>query len=240
MKEYRKPEVSGFRKSNRFPKHNKFPLYFDKKGKRTDFYTLNLTPGEKFFDEQIKREKGKEYRHFDPGRSKLAAALLKNVSQIGLKEGDNVLYLGASHGYTPSFISDIVGKKGFVFAVDFAPRVVRDLVFVCEKRVNMAPIMADANHTFEIGPRIFNVDFVYQDVAQRNQAEIFLKNCKKFLKKEGFGILAVKSRSIDMAAKPKTIYDQVRKKLEQEVTIVDYRVLDPFEKDHCVFVIKKR
>jgi fibrillarin-like pre-rRNA processing protein len=77
------------------------------------------------------------------------------------------------------------------------------------------------------------------DVAQRNQAEIFIKNCNMFLKKNGFGLLAVKSRSVDITKKPRQVYQEVRKKLERELTVVDYRVLDPFEKDHCMFVVKK-
>ena len=77
------------------------------------------------------------------------------------------------------------------------------------------------------------------DVAQKNQAEIFLKNCNMFLKSGGFGLLAVKSRSIDITKRPKQIFQQVRTKLEKEITIVDYKILDPFERDHCMYVVKK-
>ena len=51
-----------------------------------------------------------------------------------IKQNENILYLGASHGYTPSFVSDIVGNNGLVFCLDFAPRVVRDLYMICEER----------------------------------------------------------------------------------------------------------
>jgi fibrillarin-like pre-rRNA processing protein len=218
--------------------NNKFPSIFFKKDKRkrTKLYTPNLTPGLRFFDEDIIKE-DKEYRFFDATRSKLAAAILKGVSQIGIKENDWILYLGASHGYTPSFLSDII-KDGFIFAVDFAPRVVRDLVFLCEKRKNIAPIMADAYQPDTYKDRITMVDILYQDVAQKNQAEIFLKNTR-FLKKGGFGLLAVKSRSIDITKRPKQIFNQVRMQLEKKITVVDYRILDPFERDHCMFVVKK-
>jgi len=220
----------------------KFPGIYSKKDNRgrIKLYTQNLTPGIKYFDEEIEKFEGKEYRQWDARRSKLAAALMKKVSQIGLKPGQTVLYLGASHGYTPSYISDIIGKDGFIFALDFAPRVVRDLVFVCEKRKNMTPIMGDANQPNTYESRILPADFVYMDVAQKNQAEIFLKNCNMFLKKDGFGILAVKSRSIDITKRPKQVYQEIRRKLEKEITIVDYKILDPFERDHCVFVCKKK
>ncbi len=220
----------------------KFPnVYFRKDGKgRIKLYTPNLTPGLKFFDEEIEKFNGMEFRNWDARRSKLAAAILKETSQIGIKEGDTVLYLGASHGYTPSFVSDIIGEKGFIYALDFAPRVVRDLVFLCEKRKNIAPILGDANQPETYQSRLTKVDIVYQDVAQRNQAEIFLKNCDKYLKSGGFGLLAVKSRSMDITKRPKEIYAQVRQELEKKITIVDYRILDPFEKDHCMFVCKKK
>ncbi|GIU70396.1 MAG: fibrillarin-like rRNA methylase [Candidatus Woesearchaeota archaeon] len=225
----------------------KFPnIYFKKDSKgRIKLYTKNLTPGIKFFDEQIEKEIEKEhkelveYRNWDPKRSKLAAAILKEISQIGIKENNKILYLGASHGYTPSFLSDIIGNNGFIFALDFAPRVVRDLVFLCEKRKNITPILADANQPDTYKHRITKVDIVYMDVAQRNQAEIFLKNCDMFLKEDGFGLIAVKSRSIDITKKPKEIYSLVRKELEKKITVVDYRILDPYEADHAFFVCKK-
>ncbi|MEM2131129.1 MAG: fibrillarin-like rRNA/tRNA 2'-O-methyltransferase, partial [Candidatus Woesearchaeota archaeon] len=174
--------------------NQKFPnIYFKKDSRgKIKLFTKNLTPGLKFFDETIEKESGFEYRNWDPKRSKLAAAILNQISQIGIKENDKILYLGASHGYTPSFLSDIIGDNGFIFALDFAPRVVRDLVFLCEKRKNIAPILADANQPETYKHRITKVDIVYMDVAQRNQAEIFLKNCDLFLKENGFALLAVK------------------------------------------------
>jgi fibrillarin-like pre-rRNA processing protein len=222
--------------------NNKFDNIYSQKNRRgrIELFTPNLTPGKKYYDEDVLKYDGVEYRYFDATRSKLAAGILKDLSQIGLKEGQTVLYLGASHGYTPSYVSDIIGKNGFMYALDFAPRVVRDLVNVCEKRTNMTPILADANQPDTFKFRLNKVDFVFQDVAQKNQAEIFIKNCKEFLKPGCFGMLAVKSRSIDITKKPKQVYAMVREKLERELTIVDYKTLDPFEKDHAVFVVKKR
>lgn len=220
--------------------NKKFPSIYFERRKYINLYTKNLTPGKTFFEEDIVKKGNIEYRHWDPNRSKLAAAILKQISQIGINEGDYVLYLGASHGYTPSFMSDIVGKKGFIYAVDFAPRVVKDLVFLCEERKNIAPIMGDASRPERYSSRVSQVDIVYQDVAQKDQAGIFLDNCEMFLKKGGFGLLTVKSRSIDMAKSPKQIFQQVRHKLEKEITIVDYRILEPFEKDHSMIVVKKK
>lgn len=218
------------------PFNKKFPNIF------IDGKTLYTRSSKKqaFFDERIVDRKGVYFREWNPERSKLAAGLIKGVSQIGLKEGSIVLYLGAAHGYTPSFVSDIVGKHGFVFALDFAPEVVRDLVPLCEQRDNMAPILASANHPEEYKELVTMVDVVYQDIAQKDQVNIFLKNCNEFLKKDGFGLLALKSRSIDVTKNPKEIYKQVWKDLEKNITVVDHRILDPMQKDHALFIVKKK
>ena len=127
-----------------------------------------------------------------------------------------------------------------MFALDFAPRVVRDLVFLCEDRKNMCPLLEDANHPDDYAGKICQVDFIYQDIAQKNQAEIFIKNVDMFLKKDGFAFLCIKSRSVDVSAYPKDIYKKIKKQLEDKYTLIDWKELDPFEKDHCVFLVKKK
>jgi fibrillarin-like pre-rRNA processing protein len=207
---------------------------------RSRLYTKSLEK-KAFFEERLVREGSSVYREWEPKRSKLGAGLVKKISQIGIKEGSIVLYLGASHGYTPSFVSDIIGNDGFMFAIDFAPEVTRDLVLLAEQKKNIAPILADCNHPEDYKDLVKEkVDIVFQDIAQRHQVEIFLKNCVKYLKDGGFGLLALKSRSIDVTKNPKEIYRQVRAQLEQTMVVVDYRELDPFERAHALFVVKKK
>ena len=202
--------------------------------------TRNLVPGLTVYNESLVNENGVELREWDPKRSKLAAAILKGIRETGIKDGDKVLYLGAASGTTVSHVSDIVGKNGFVFAVEFAPRVLRKLVFVAEKRKNIAPILADANRPESYLIYGAAADVLYQDVAQKNQTEIFLKNIDLFLKKGGFALLALKARSIDVTKQPRKIFAEVKAELENKLEIVDYRILDPFERDHAFFVCKKR
>jgi fibrillarin-like pre-rRNA processing protein len=150
-----------------------------------------------------------------------------------------VLYLGCSSGTTVSHVSDIVGDDGLIFAVDLSPIVLRKMIFVSEKRKNIAPILESASHIDALSKRVCAVDILFQDVAQRDQVAIFTKNAQTFLKEKGFGFLAVKARSIDVAARPREIFKQVRQVLEKSFTVIDARELDPFQKDHCMFVIKK-
>jgi len=201
--------------------------------------TENLTPGIKFFNEKTFLVNDKEYREFDPFHSKLSAVMVKKISLVPIKEGDKILYLGASHGYTSSFVSDIIKERGIIFCLDFAPRVVRDLFFVCEKRENMIPILANANKPETYKDRITQVDVIYQDIAQKNQIEILIKNLQ-FLKPKGYVLVAIKSRSVDVTKPPQKIYREVEEQIREKLKVIDRRELDPFQKDHCFFVCQKK
>lgn len=217
-----------------------FEVYESLEGKRKQLYTINLLTGQNVYGEKLVEENGIEYRGWDAFKSKLAASILNGSPNIGIRKGDVVLYLGSASGTTVSYVSDIVGNDGFVFAIDIAPRVMRDLIFLCYKRRNIAPILADANKVNILKERISAVDVIYQDVAQKKQVEIFLKNISLFLKDESYALLAVKARSIDVTKQPKHIFKEVRENLEKTLTIIDYRELEPFQKDHCMFICKKK
>lgn len=212
-------------------------IYWEQTKKGLSLWTKSLVQGQCVYGERL-RENG-TYRQWVLTKSKFAAALAKGLQNIQLKKNDIVLYLGASTGTTVSHISDIVGEKGMVFAIEFSFQMMRNLVFLAETRKNIAPLLADANHLEQYMPFVCEVDFLYQDVAQKNQAEIFLKNLQ-FLKKGGQGLLCVKARSIDITAQPRTIYAQIRRQLEKEVKIIAEKELDPFERDHCVFLVEKK
>ncbi len=187
-----------------------------------------------YFNEVIKND----YREFNPKRSKLAAAIMKNISFLPFEKNKNILYLGAAHGYTCSFISDII-EGGEIFCLDFAPKVVRDLYLICLERKNMIPILANAAEPETYEKRISNVSIIYQDIAHKNQVDILLKNLR-FLKKDGTVLLSIKARSIDVTKNPRLIFIQVEKELRKHLKIIDKKILDPFEKDHCFFVCQKK
>jgi fibrillarin-like pre-rRNA processing protein len=222
-------------------KQSKFYEIFEtKKNKKTVLLTRNLVPGKRVYGENLINEGKHEYREWNPFKSKPAAAIMKGLSQFGLKSSDIVLYLGSASGTTVSHFSDIVGRSGFIFALDFAPRVMRDLIFVCQDRKNIAPIFADANQPKTYIDKVCEVDFLFMDIAQKDQVKIFLKNVDMFLKKGGYCLLALKAKSIDVTKNSRDIFRQVRKQLDQKVVIVDYRELAPFERDHAFFVCKKK
>ena len=88
--------------------------------------------------------------------------------------------------------------------------------------------------------RVSLADVIYQDIAQKGQVDIFLKNINAFLKKDGYALLAIKARSIDVTKNPKQIFKEVREMLDKEMIIVDYRTLEPYQKDHAFFICKNK
>jgi len=199
--------------------------------------TINLVPGIRVYGEKLVTEEGIEYREWDPYRSKIGAAIMRSVD-LPIKAGDKVLYLGVASGTTASHVSDIVGAKGKVYGVDIAERTMRDFIFVAEKRKNLLPILSDAqkpeNYMF-----VGTVDFVFADVAMPNQTEILIRNCDAFLKKGGYAMISVKARSIDVNAKPSDIFAEEEVSLKQHFEIIDKKRLEPYEKDHIIFLLKK-
>ncbi len=205
-------------------------------------YTLNLTPGKKAYGERTVREEGREYREWNPRRSKLAALLKKGWNKSLIKPGDVVLYLGAAQGTTPSHVSDIVGPEGLVICVEFSAKAFEKLLPLCEDRQNMVPVFADAGKPEEYEDIVpGNVDVVYEDIAQPNQTEIGLKNVERFLKRGGLFVLMIKARSIDVTRDPEKIFSEEQKKVQKAgLKVIGVKRLGPFEKDHAAIIAEKQ
>ena len=200
--------------------------------------TKNLTPGKNVYGESLIKIEGEEYRVWDPFRSKLAAAILKGMKNLPIKEKDRVLYLGAASGTTASHVSDIVGKDGYVYCIEFSARSIRDLIDnVCRFRMNMAPILADARFPTQYASLVGRVDGIYCDIAQPEQAGILADNAKIFLKEKGWIVLAIKARSIDVTKEPSEIYKREVDVLKREgFRIFEVINLEPYEKDHAMVI----
>ncbi|MHC1631392.1 MAG: fibrillarin-like rRNA/tRNA 2'-O-methyltransferase [Methanotrichaceae archaeon] len=186
------------------------------------------------------------YRMWDSHRSKLAALLLKSYlagDQVAIaafrdfQSDSKVLYLGAATGTTVSHVSDIV-RDGIVYAVEFSPRSMRDLLHLCESRNNIIPLLEDASRPEDYSPFLEPVDLVYQDVAQRNQAEIANRNVVTYLKPGGTLVFMIKTRSVNVTKDPKEVYQSEVKQLKN-VEIQKILDLRPYHQDHWVVVAKK-
>jgi fibrillarin-like pre-rRNA processing protein len=215
----------------------KFPGVFIINGKLA---TRNSVPNFRPFSEQTEKIEGIEYRFWDPTRSKAAAAILKGIKEFPIKQGSKVLYLGAAHGYTCSYVANIVGETGIIYAVEFSERCFNEFLPICEKYKNLVPILADARKP-ELYSWIEKVDVVYCDIAQPDQTEIALRNCKEFLKPGGFLMLVVKTQSIDVTKSTKEITEQeIKKIIAAGFEVLDWKILDPFEEKHSFIVARSK
>jgi fibrillarin-like pre-rRNA processing protein len=196
--------------------------------------TPNLDEGNTVYGERLIQDNHKEYRQWDMHRSKLAAAVHKGMQNFPFKVGSRVLYLGASTGTTVSHISDIIGNEGILFAVEPAVRVARELLEnVATRRYNIIPIVEDGRRPKSYYSIFGTVETVYCDIAQPDQTDIAIENCKVYLEKGGVLLLVVKSRSIDVVKDPRVVIKEEAKKLESNGFNIQQIIdLEPFDKDH--------
>lgn len=201
--------------------------------------TLNLVPGNQVYKEKLVKIKDEEFRAWDPYRSKLGSAIMNNLNVLPIVRKSRVLYLGVSTGTTASHVSDIVGPGGIVFCVEHTSRVAREFLDrVASYRSNIVPILQDARNPKEYFSVYGTVDVIYVDIAQPDQTEIAILNCKTYLKKDGFLMLVIKTRSIDVTKDPAEITRNEAKKLKDNFEIVQEINLAPYEKDHSMIIAR--
>ncbi len=202
-------------------------------------YTSNLVKGERVYGETLTKFKAKELREWAPYRSKVAACLANGLSILPLNEGDVVLYLGAATGTTVSHISDIVGREGLVYAVEFSERVIRNLLDLARQRNNIVPMLVDARLPNDY-LWVEQCHALFCDVAQPDATEIAMRNFDVFIEK-GFLFLSVKSQSIDVTKDPKKLYEEELNKLKENGFIIVAAIdLEPFEEKHMMVVAQKK
>jgi len=199
--------------------------------------TQNLVPGNQVYNEKLVQHKGSEYRIWNPFRSKLAAAIMNDLKNFPFNQKSDVLYLGVSTGTTISHISDIVNQGGTIFGIEHASRVARDFLDrVASHRKNIVPIIQDARRPEEFFSVYKKVDIVYVDIAQPDQTNIAIENCRLYLKSGGYLFLVIKTRSIDVVNDPKMVIKDEIKKLETLFEIKQTIDLHPYDKDHAMVI----
>ena len=199
--------------------------------------TQNLVPGNQVYNERLVQSEGIEYRIWNPFRSKLAAAIMNGLEDFPFCQKSDVLYLGVSTGTTISHISDIVGQNGTIFGIEHASRVARDFLDrVASHRKNIVPIIHDARKPEEFFSVYKKVDVVYVDIAQPDQTNIAIENCKLYLKSGGYLLLVIKTRSIDVTKDPKKVIKSEIKKLDTLFEIKQTIDLQPYDKDHAIVI----
>ena len=140
-----------------------------------------------------------EYRIWDLVFSKLGTAITNGITNIYMKPGSQVLYLGAGNDSysTISHISDLVGEKGVVYGVEKSE--VKGLVLknMARKRENIKPIIQDARKPYNYKNYITNlVDCIFVDISEKDIATILSLNAAFFLQTKG-GFICVINIKLD-------------------------------------------
>ena len=213
-------------------------------------WTVNANPGVAVRGESLRKFRGVEHRRWDPNRSKLGAGLLRTRNDPTLllpNAGSTVLYLGAGHGTTISHLHDhLCGAKnrfgGRLVAVDLAPRCLRDLTYLAEHRPGLVPVLGDARKFDTWGVLIpSRVDWLFQDVAQAGQVDIFLSAVRRFLSQDGIGLLSLKAASErHNDGGDEDIFAAAIAQLSSEVELLEHINLTGFEDQHALFVVRRR
>ena len=213
-------------------------------------WTVNANPGVAVRGESLRKFRGIEHRRWDPNRSKLGAGLLRTRNDPTLllpNAGSTVLYLGAGHGTTISHLHDhLCGAKnrfgGRLVAVDLAPRCLRDLTYLAEHRPGLVPVLGDARKFDAWGILIpSRVDWLFQDVAQAGQVDIFLSAVRRFLSQDGIGLLSLKAASErHNDGGDEDIFAAAIAQLSSEVELLEHINLTGFEDQHALFVVRRR
>lgn len=177
-----------------------------------------------------------EWRRWDPHRSKVGA-MIECGLDTGLDAGDGVLYLGAANGTTASHVADFAGP---VYAVEFAPRPMREFLTVAEGRENLFPLLKDARKPETYAHVVESeLDVIVQDVATTGQARVANLN-RQFLADDGRLLLALKARSEDVTREPRSVFEEALETLEEAYEVLDTARLSPYHDDHFAAVATPR
>ena len=217
---------------------------------RRTIWTENAVPGTAVYGESLRRFSGTEHRRWDPTRSKLGAGMLRtkrDPADLLPDHGETVLYLGAGHGTSVSHLHDqVCGESnrfgGRVVAVDLAPRCLRNLTFLANHRPGLVPVLGDARQHAAWGVLLpSRVPWLFQDVAQAGQVDIFLSACERFLEVDGLGLLSLKAASERWTGAGETaLFESVERKLHQAGhRVVEVIELTGYEDNHRLFVIRR-
>lgn len=96
--------------------------------------------------------------------------------------------------------------------------------------------MADARKPERYFPIVEKVDFIYQDVAQPDQAEILSAN-SRFLATDGIMVFMLKARSIDVTRIPADVaVDVINELSRREIQTEECIWLSPYYPDHAALI----
>jgi fibrillarin-like pre-rRNA processing protein len=203
-------------------------------GDRTQLFSQTLAEPPSLYGERVLHRGERVFRHFDPFRSKLAAALIRDPNLRGPGEGERWLYLGAAGGTTASHLADLLGPLGETFAVEKSPRPALRLLEFARRERGLYPILADARRPEEYSSLVPIVDGLYVDVAQPDQSAIVLENARTHLREGGRLFFCVKLSSLGRERSAEENLRAVEAELRPHFDISHRVQLAPFHRAHVL------
>lgn len=168
------------------------------------------------------------------GEGKLGAYRTKDGTLWDVDRDEHILYLGAAQGKTAGWMANSV-PGGSITAIEKSPVAGLALLKTAREVDNLVPFVGDAREPAAYGPLVPELGVLYQDVAQKDQVEILLRNVEAFQPRRAF--LALKARSVAVERPPEEIYEEAADQLAGAGEVLDVVELDPFHKDHAMIVV---
>lgn len=183
---------------------HKFEGFFNVKGKENILCTRNLVPGEALYGEKLILVQNEdrsevEYRIWDPLRSKLGAAIHCGVTNIWIKPGSRVLYMGNVCGLTVCNLSDLVGLDGLVYVLGLSD----DVADMAGKRPNVLTTTGKCNGHFRHRMLVGMVDVILAEIdhhpEQQFSAEgaFVVNNAHFYLRAGGHYMICRKANNVN-------------------------------------------
>ena len=170
---------------------------------------------------------------WNPYHSKLSAYLLAGGENWPFKKNSKVLYLGSAEGNNISYLSKIC-KTDTITAVDISAVAMAELLVLAKNKKNIIPCLNDAHFPERYRIQANNPEIIYQDIAQNDQVDIFIRNFNYFKPKCAF--LMLKTQSI--AGRNKEIFKETEKKLNQIFEKVETVNINKWAKGHSAYYME--
>ena len=180
---------------------------------------------------QIRRED--RWIVWNPYHSKLSAYLLAGGKNWPFERNSKILYLGSAEGNTISYLSEIC-KTNSITAIEISPVAMAELLVLVKKKNNIIPCLCDAHFPEKYRIQANNPEIIYQDIAQNDQVEIFIRNCEYFKPKQAF--LMLKTQSI--AKKDLDIFKSTKKRLNEIFESVESVNINKWARGHSAYFME--
>ncbi|XP_017229281.2 uncharacterized protein LOC108204391 isoform X3 [Daucus carota subsp. sativus] len=213
----------------------RFEGVFIAKGKEDFICTRNLVPGEALYGEElifVQNEGGTEveYRVWNPLMSNLANAIMCGVTNIWVKPGSRILYLGDDVcQITLSHLSDLVGLDGLVYVVGLSDVAVK----MAEKRPNVITVFQKPSCIGKYRMVVGMVDVIYADIHS-DEVHTITSNIIYYLRAGGHYLVYTRASNIYSTTRGKDPFAYHHR--QKEFTPIEAVMLEPIDREYAMAV----